>query len=184
MTMLYKMFKPEAISLLHFCPLVPPNGWLIKEKNSKLKIHAALLLQPFQHHPDTAQHEQTLWIHSKTKKTSTHRRSSCNYFNLHRYTHRLTETQRITCIMILRLPVVVRKNDVDTIVDIKWILAGCCGCEVLFSHEAARHTIKHAHDKITGSYTLVSYFIHKWGVLKVSASCHGLLAIHKLFCNL
>lgn len=90
----------------------------MKEKKLRAKNTAASLLQPFQHHPDKAQHEQTLnWIHSNTKKTQpTNRHSSRNYFNLHRYTHRLTETQRITCIMTLRLPVVVRKN---MIVDIK-----------------------------------------------------------------
>lgn len=66
---------------------------------------------------------------------------SCNYFNLHRYTHRRTKTPKDNlhygCPSPHGAVFAYCKNTM--IVDIKWIQAGCCGWDVLFSHEAAVH---------------------------------------------
>lgn len=63
---------------------------------------------------------------SFTTKKITIRRSPCYYFNLHRYTLKLTKTQKIHCIMILLLPVAVLSLLQDRKKKDKWYQMNCC----------------------------------------------------------
>lgn len=131
------MFHADAF-VLHFMLLVPPNGWSVKQKNWALKIPSAALSTPGSWHSTTENTVCGTSFYPGMNPQTTFPVIILIYTDIHIDGRK---PRRITCTMAALLPTALRSLTAkkNMIVDIKWIQAGCCGCDVLFSHEAAVH---------------------------------------------